>query len=81
MRTGAQQLLCGVWNPPNPGIQPVSPAFAGGLLTTRPPRTPTIVPFVTSRTKSQGLKAILDDFFNITIYKSFYIISLDENEK
>ena len=58
----------------------VSPAFAGGLPTTRPPRTPTIVPFFKSRTKSQGLKAILDDFFYITIYKSFYIINLNENE-
>ena len=31
------QLLCGMWNPPGPGIEPTSPATAGGFLTTAPP--------------------------------------------
>ena len=26
-----------MWDPPGPGIEPVSPALAGGLLTTAPP--------------------------------------------
>ena len=26
-----------MWDPPRPGIEPVSPALAGGLLTTAPP--------------------------------------------
>ena len=35
---GAQaQLLCGMWNHPEPGIKPVSPTFAGRFLTTVPP--------------------------------------------
>ena len=35
---GAQvQLPNGIWNLPRPGIKPVSPASAGGFLTTRPP--------------------------------------------
>ena len=35
---GAQaQLLRGLWDLPGPGIQPVSPALAGGFLTTGPP--------------------------------------------
>ena len=31
------QLPCNMWDLPGPGIEPVSPALAGGLLTTAPP--------------------------------------------
>ena len=31
------QLLHGTWDPPGPGLEPVSPALAGGVLTTAPP--------------------------------------------
>ena len=31
------QLLHGMWDLPGPGLQPVSPALAGGFLTTAPP--------------------------------------------
>ena len=31
------QLLCGMWDLPGPGLEPVSPALPGGLLTTEPP--------------------------------------------
>ena len=31
------QLLCGLWDLPGPGLKPVSPALAGGFLTTEPP--------------------------------------------
>ena len=35
---GAQaQLLRGMWDLPGPGLEPVSPALAGGFLTTAPP--------------------------------------------
>ena len=34
------QLLCGMWDLPGPGIEPVSPALAGGFLTTAPPGKP-----------------------------------------
>ena len=38
---GAQaQLLCGMWDPPRPGLEPVSPALAGGFSTTAPPGKP-----------------------------------------
>ena len=33
-------LLCGTWDLPGPGLEPVSPALAGGFLTTVPPRKP-----------------------------------------
>ena len=34
------QLLCGMWDLPGPGLEPVSPALAGGFLTTVPPEKP-----------------------------------------
>ena len=34
--TWAQLFLC-LWDPPDPGIEPMSPALAGGLLATAPP--------------------------------------------
>ena len=34
------QLLCGTEDPPGPGLEPVSPALAGGLSTTVPPGKP-----------------------------------------
>ena len=34
------QLLCGMWDLPRPGLEPVSSALAGGFLTTAPPGRP-----------------------------------------
>ena len=34
------QLLHGTWDPPRPGLKPVSPKLAGRLLTTAPPGKP-----------------------------------------
>ena len=34
------QLLHGMWDPPGPGLEPMSPALAGGLSTTAPPGKP-----------------------------------------
>ena len=34
------ELLCGMWDLPGPGLEPVSPALAGGFLTTVPPGKP-----------------------------------------
>ena len=34
------QLLCGMRDPLGPGLEPMSPALAGGLLTTAPPGKP-----------------------------------------
>ena len=36
------QLLRGTWDPPRPGLEPVSPAPAGRLPTTAPPGKPYI---------------------------------------
>ena len=34
------QLLCGMWDHPRPGLEPVSPALAGRFSTTAPPGKP-----------------------------------------
>ena len=36
------QLLCGMWDLPRPEMEPLSPALAGRLFTTEPPRKPAI---------------------------------------
>ena len=33
-------MLCGMWDLPGPGLEPMSPALAGGFLTTAPPGKP-----------------------------------------
>ena len=39
------QLPGGMWHPPGPGIEPVSPALAGGLLSTVPPEKSPVLSF------------------------------------
>ena len=39
-------LLHGMWDLPGPGIESVSPALAGGFLTTAPPGKPQQVVFI-----------------------------------
>ena len=36
------QLLRGMWDPPRPGLEPVSPALAGRFSTTAPPGKPSL---------------------------------------
>ena len=39
-RGSQAQLLCGMWDPPGPELEPVSPALAGRFSTTVPPGKP-----------------------------------------
>ena len=39
------QLLRGMWDPPRPGLKPVSPALAGRFSTTAPPGKPSLAFF------------------------------------
>ena len=39
------ELLCGMWDLPGPGLIPLSPALAGGFLTTAPPGKPGSIGF------------------------------------
>ena len=34
---------CGIWNLPGPGVEPMSPALAGGFSTTGPPGSPRVI--------------------------------------
>ena len=52
------QLLRGTWDLPGPGLEPVSPALAGGFLTTAPPGKSTILFFERSHQVVQ--KPLLD---------------------
>ena len=40
------QLLRGTWDPPRPGLEPVSPALAGRFSTTAPPGKPQLFLFI-----------------------------------
>ena len=40
------QLLRGMWDLPRPGLEPVSPALAGGFSTTAPPGKPLQLPTI-----------------------------------
>ena len=47
------QLLCGMSDPPRPGLEPVSPVLAGGFSTTAPPGKPQETLFLTSKDESK----------------------------
>ena len=49
------QLLRGMWDPPRPGLEPVSPALAGRLSTTAPPGKPPVFVFKARRAWTFGL--------------------------
>ena len=42
------QLLCGMWDPPRPGLKPASPALAGRFSSTAPPGKPPYVLIIKS---------------------------------
>ena len=48
-RGSRAQLLCGMWDLPRPGLEPVSPALAGRFSTTAPPGKPQIIFFIQFR--------------------------------
>ena len=66
------ELPCGMWNLPRPEMEPMSPALAGGLLTSGPSGSPKKSFFwVTSHISSQRTYF----FFNFTILYWFCHIS------
>ena len=48
-------LLCGMWDLPGPGLEPVSPALAGGFPTTAPPGKPRNVSFLVALLSESSL--------------------------
>ena len=66
------QLLCGMWDLPRPGLEPMSPALAGGLSTTAPPGKPRnysslrLISKLRSEVMTQSLVKFLRFFWAIT---------------
>ena len=59
------QLLRSMWDPPRPGLEPVSPALAGRLSTTAPPGKPsflfmTNIPLYICATPSLSIHLLMD---------------------
>ena len=46
LQTRRTQLLRGMWDPPRPGLELVSPALAGRFSTTAPPGKPSVLLFI-----------------------------------
>ena len=72
---GAQaQLLRSMWDLPGPGLEPVSPALAGGFLTTAPPGKPHI--FIKEHNFCPHHPHILVSFFSL-----YFLVFLEILEK
>ena len=56
------QLLHGMWDLPGPGLKPVSPALAGGFLTTAPPGKPLCKCFIMNDGKSSPKPNMFNSF-------------------
>ena len=71
---GAQALLlCGMWDLPGPGLEPMCPALAGGFLTTAPPGKSSKV------SDEQSADNLLEDLLYVTSHfflAAFKILSL-----
>ena len=84
------QPLRGMWDPPRPGLEPVSPALAGGLLTTAPPGKPlsfyflhcAALPLMTSSSthlcflKLLNFKQIISQPINKSVHKNLFVMSI-----
>ena len=67
------QLLRGMWDLPGPGLEPMSPALAGGFLTTAPPgkaHSVILLMCVHIHTHMHKLLCFLLEFGSVTPYES-----------
>ena len=74
------QLLRSMWDPPRPGLEPVSPALAGRPSTTAPPGKPWPYIFLKSKETRKELKHInswlLKDFSFLSVLFLRFIVFL-----
>ena len=70
------QLLCGMWDLPRPGLEPVSPALAGRFSTTAPPGKPQSVHILSSILYYTFYKRLLEMKFKRPISSRFKIINI-----
>ena len=61
------QLLCGMWDLPRPGLEPVSPALAGRFSTTAPPGKPKFHTFTPIFLPMLELTTVWDSYFNFSV--------------
>ena len=79
------QLLCGTWDLPRPGIEPVSPALAGRFLTTgplgksQPPNCDSVKPMSFGGAKETFLEISPVDFPGGPVVKTLSFHFLGEN--
>ena len=66
------QLLRGIWDPPRPGLEPVSPALAGRFSTTVPPGKPQSLFFVFELFFNRYATSCIFLHFNLYHYRRFY---------
>ena len=71
------QLLRSMWDPPRPGLEPVSPALAGRLSTTAPPGKPKYTILIKLLEQSRLINNFIifftkffSEFISYTTYKS-----------
>ena len=67
------QLLRGMWDPPRPGLEPVSPALAGRFSTTAPPGKP-------SKSLSDLSKVTQKEEFWVSLVMQWFRIRLPMQE-
>ena len=76
------QLLRGMWDLPRPGHEPVSPALAGGFLTTAPPGKPhTSLLKALSASFLASLQPILNTAARMTLSLQWLPVSLQVRPK
>ena len=61
------QPLHGMWDPPRPGLEPVSPALAGGFSTTAPPGKPSFT-FFKTHLQSKLLLLYVSTWTDVYVY-------------
>ena len=81
------ELLCGMWDLPRLGLEPVSPALAGRSLTTVPPGKPHVTPYKITflslsckQSRWPTTHLVRADVFGGLYGQGQYIISLKDND-
>ena len=64
-------MLCSMLAPPQPGVEPVSPALADGLPTTRPPRKPLSWYFWNETVLGQ--ERYIPSYYTVALTSQFYL--------
>ena len=61
-----------MWDLPRPGLEPVSPALAGGFLTTAPPGKPKVLFLTLVLNETFTLPVVLSESFITGLFKEVW---------